>query len=90
MPLRVEDALITNNYFFAFFAAGFFFAAFLGAAFFFAVAMVYPPKVLRVIGNHPLPAEMKFSLGSLFSVTHILILLYIVCQVFFYENEKKF
>jgi hypothetical protein len=35
--------LITNYFFFAFFAAGFFFATFLGAAFFFAVAMVLPP-----------------------------------------------
>jgi len=44
MPLRFKVALITNYFFFAFFAAGFFFAAaFLGAAFFFAVAMVLPP-----------------------------------------------
>jgi hypothetical protein len=44
MPLCFKVALITNYFFFAFFAAGFFFAAaFLGAAFFFAVAMVLPP-----------------------------------------------
>jgi len=44
VPLRFKDALITNYFFFAFFAAGFFFATFfLGAAFFFAVAMVLPP-----------------------------------------------
>ena len=43
MPLRFKVALITNYFFFAFFAAGFFFATFLGAAFFFAVAMVLPP-----------------------------------------------
>jgi hypothetical protein len=42
MPLRFKVALITNYFFFAFFAAGFFLAAFLGAAFFFAVAMVLP------------------------------------------------